>query len=375
MPKSRYRPRRSFGGRDGVWWRNKVKKPASTSSPSRQDDNQTSEGAEGNKSNINNKEGDNSNGTSIGSSEICDQSPETSNHNKRILAEITWDEDLCRPIYNRSNLVSDECVDDSSDDGGVVDNNNNNDQKMGSDQPAVDESGTDDTSNNDSIMMKDGKQPHNNPTSSTQQDTTSIFPTNGVKRSKTFGSKSRRPLSLVLQEMTDFDNMSSINNNTVSNNDGTFDTAREGGNEEDDYHHKHDDDDDDTTADQIKRKKSASDTSTATVTVSKRTKFKPAAKKALEQAKQYFDELDATQKLVLDSSESNLDASAGGRNGKVTRTTRKMSLSNPQIQQEYKAYATASTESGVPPLTIEEYAQGRRDVFRKNELFDGFLDE
>jgi hypothetical protein len=55
---------------------------------------------------------------------------------------------------------------------------------------------------------------------------------------------------------------------------------------------------------------------------------------------------------------------------------RKINFSSPGINREYEAYATASLESGISPLTIQDYAKSRKLHFStKGELFDGFLDD
>lgn len=90
----------------------------------------------------------------------------------------------------------------------------------------------------------------------------------------------------------------------------------------------------------------------------------------LQKAKQFFEQLDATQSLNVDRSQSSPLSSS-----KITRTSHKMNLTSPRIQREYQAYAKASRESEVTPWSIRTYASSRRDFFRKRELFDGFLDD
>jgi hypothetical protein len=89
---------------------------------------------------------------------------------------------------------------------------------------------------------------------------------------------------------------------------------------------------------------------------------------SLERARNYFAKLDQTQSLTLDASSSPAVSS------RVTRTSRRADLSSPRFKNEYHAYAKESAASGVPPLTIQDYASSRREHFRKKELFDGFLD-
>lgn len=90
---------------------------------------------------------------------------------------------------------------------------------------------------------------------------------------------------------------------------------------------------------------------------------------SLQKAQEYFDNLDRTHPLTLDASASPVVSS------KITRTTRNsVDLSSPRFKKEYHCYAKALADSGIPPLTMQDYASSRRLHFRKRELYDGFLD-
>jgi len=95
----------------------------------------------------------------------------------------------------------------------------------------------------------------------------------------------------------------------------------------------------------------------------------PTANSCIERARRYFDHLDSTEKLKVDMTDSPIFSS------RVTRTSRRVTISSPRIIREYKAYSEASSASGVSPLSKEDFARSRREFFRPNELFDGFLDD
>jgi hypothetical protein len=94
----------------------------------------------------------------------------------------------------------------------------------------------------------------------------------------------------------------------------------------------------------------------------------PSCNTSLLEARAFFERLDATQELKCDSSETPQVSS------KAFRTSRNLHLSSPGISKEYQAYARASNESGVTPLSIKEYAVNRSGFFRRRDLFEGFLD-
>jgi hypothetical protein len=98
----------------------------------------------------------------------------------------------------------------------------------------------------------------------------------------------------------------------------------------------------------------------------------PNSNTGLLQARSFFERLDATQELKLDSSDTPVATS-----GKVSRTSRRrqilLSCSSPTVLQDYQAYRRGSNESGVTPLSLPNFLRSRS--IHKSELYDGFLDE
>jgi hypothetical protein len=90
-------------------------------------------------------------------------------------------------------------------------------------------------------------------------------------------------------------------------------------------------------------------------------------------AKRYFQQLDDTHTLNLDLSQSPLRK----KSSKVIRTSRRINLGSPGITREYRSYAEAmsSGDDSVKPLTLVQYAHSRRDYFRHAEMYDGFFDD
>ena len=95
----------------------------------------------------------------------------------------------------------------------------------------------------------------------------------------------------------------------------------------------------------------------------------PGSNTSLVEARSFFELLDATEELKVDSSDTPVAPS------RVVRTSRPLSITSPGIQREYQNYATASRESEVSPLSIQAFAVNRAAFFRKSEIYDGFLDE
>lgn len=282
MAKSFVRPRRSFGGSHGVWWRNK-KSVALT--PSEE---------------------------SSSSSSTEDQKKETE--------AIGWDEDLCRPIYPVSKQTS-----------------------------------------NSKVVINDcNEENHVNPPKPPLKRLLSDAP---IKRSKTFGEKRRIPVSFLLLEANQesVSSPSSTSCSSEGNSASSFPTADNDTYFENSYKYNNNNN---------------QESSSSTLEFSERDE-KPAKKRkivsqeqtSLLKAKQYFQQLDSTQTLTLDSSDSPIKTS------QITRTSRKVNLTSPGITREYKAYAHSSQGSGVSPLSIQKYAHSRREYFRRTELFDGFFDE
>jgi hypothetical protein len=366
------RRRRTFGGKEGIWWRKRTLPPIASET------NESSSSSDPKPENIN-------------------QLPKTSTITIEDTATTTtttstttvgWDHDLCRPTFHR-NMVSDECQDDST-------------------------SCEDEASSGDVVVKETTEQPKNE-----KAAPISIAPP--AKRSRTFGCRSRRPLSLLLLDAncleyspsspassspdkkkscaevssptslllpspTDADTSTPSRSHImiddpelprrVSTSPGGL--VRSGEKPE----HIEKTKSTPTSSTSSSKEDTASEPSPfdfedeqQIVEVqrpasppSKKDPKRPSASSSLLKAKEYFDNLDSTTKLTLDSYDSPVVSS------RVVRTSRKVSLSSPGITREYKAYAEASTESGVSPLSRKDYARSRRDFFRNAELFDGFLD-
>ena len=262
MTKSRIRPRRSFGGSQGVWWKNK----RSTTTTSN------------------------------------DTTPSTTTSTTES-DWIGWDDELCRPIYprisNEHGIVSDDCSKEATDE--------DNDKEEDARPPAE-----------------------------------AVVP---VKRKKSFGGRGRTRLSFSFIEAKEEDS-TTIN--------PLFSTKLQEGERE------------------MSRLNQVGLDHASEIDNCKRRKRR---RKGLDEdqsilkAKEYFQTLDTSHKLKLDSSKSPLSSS------KVTRTSRKVDLTSPRINREYSAYAKASRDSGISPITVKEYAGSRGEVFRSKELFDGFFDD
>mmetsp|Transcript_28241 Transcript_28241/g.41724 ORF Transcript_28241/g.41724 Transcript_28241/m.41724 type:complete len:297 (+) Transcript_28241:46-936(+) len=104
----------------------------------------------------------------------------------------------------------------------------------------------------------------------------------------------------------------------------------------------------------------------------KNTSKQPNFKTDISAAKNFFDNLDATESLVVvSSSHSQTPLKVGSKCG---RSYRRINVDNDELQEEYYSYKKASQESGVEPLSLTEFAKNRSNIFRPNEMFDGFLD-
>jgi hypothetical protein len=94
----------------------------------------------------------------------------------------------------------------------------------------------------------------------------------------------------------------------------------------------------------------------------------PTSTTSISTAKAYFDKLDAIE-LSLDTSSSPQDHPI-----RCGRSQKRINLCDVELQKEYKYYCFASKESGISPISLNDYAKSRSDIFRRNEIFDGFLD-
>jgi hypothetical protein len=273
---------------------------------------------------------------------------------------IKWDDELCRPIYIRSEGE-----------------NRNSAMVVTSEGDEEDHEDSGDTSS----LCSDNKD-HAVTTASAEETTVVPFVlpevlqnarTRGRKRHKTFGDRDvvRRPLSLILSEHQQDEEDQSLNDS-------------ENGQEPIN-----------------KRQRSIHMDSLATLVPvsstgrSRRVSASPVQRDStdqndafafpvesdsvgkyktllpLERAREFFEELDKTQKLTVDASFS------PPVSGRVVRTSRRVDYSSPRVNQEYQAYVEATASTGVTPLTIRDFVKSRRLQFetRGGELFDGFLDD
>jgi hypothetical protein len=369
------RRRRTFGGKEGIWWRKRTLPPIASEtneSPSSSDPKPE-----------NNVEQQPRTSTTAMEDSATSTSTTTTT--------VGWDHDLCRPTFHR-NMVSDECQDDST-------------------------SCEDETSSGDTFIKETTEQPKD-------EKAAPITIAPPAKRSKTFGCRSRRPLSLLLLDANCLEyspsspassspdkkkiraeapsptslllssptytgtSTSTPSSSHIMSADPELPrrvSTSPGGLVRSGEKPRHTEKASSTPTSSTSSSKedTASEPSPFNfedeqqqVVVaqrpdtppSKKDPKRPSASSSLLQAKEYFDNLDSTTRLTLDSYDSPVVSS------RVVRTSRKVSLSSPGITREYKAYAEASTESGVSPLSRKDYARSRRDFFRNAELFDGFLD-
>ena len=91
----------------------------------------------------------------------------------------------------------------------------------------------------------------------------------------------------------------------------------------------------------------------------------------LRNAKAYFQELDSNHPLQITTNEE-----SSAKKEQVWRTSYKINMKSPGLQQEYSQYVSNLQGLGVTkPLSLQDYVEGRRDFFRKGELYNGFLDD
>ena len=94
----------------------------------------------------------------------------------------------------------------------------------------------------------------------------------------------------------------------------------------------------------------------------------PTSRTSVSAAKAFFEHLDSTE-LQLDASQTPLVTKK-----RCGRTQKQVDLRDGDLQHEYEIYSMSSRQSGVTPVPLAEYAQNRSDIFRRHEMFDGFLD-
>jgi hypothetical protein len=94
----------------------------------------------------------------------------------------------------------------------------------------------------------------------------------------------------------------------------------------------------------------------------------PNAKSSLDEARAFFERLDATEVLTLDASATPTAP------GKVYRTKARLCTTSPRFTREYSDYFQAIQATGVSPLGIQEYARHRMNFCRLGELYNGLLE-
>ncbi|CAJ1942532.1 unnamed protein product [Cylindrotheca closterium] len=312
--------RRSFGGKNGVWWsRRRTPKTNNSDTPTSHSSSHGDDGDDG-------------------------DSPKQSSPND---AGIEWDEDLCRPIYRTKTTAPPGSI--------LSDGNHGGDESIES--SSLEDDGDDDASPTPSSPTS-SRLPQKN--KSSDSISKRLWMKAPVKRNKSFGTR-KRAYSFLLHEPSSSSSSnsssplasqqdsveSSSNASTSASTTLSFSEAAA------------------TAASDIKPPNNNNNNNNKKKRRPRRVLQKDEA--TLQKAKQFFEQLDA-ERLTVDSAQSPPLAS------KVTRTSYKVNLQSPRLKREYKAYSMASKESGVTPWSMEIYASCRREYFRKRELFDGFLD-
>ena len=346
--------RKSFGGQTGIgiWWR---KSASPTSILSEEDD----------KIGVEIRNRDLSSDASIASVSSITEEPLTKKkgesaskkalspgiRNADELPMIGWDDDLCRPIYHRSENHNDtialvDSFDDelvravSSSDTGLAEASETDGSTEVIDEETPDNAG-------------DSLEAPGNDEDEIAAGVPFRIPVLPRKRNRTFGNRAKRqrPLSLIL---THDDEETPLNHDRdarrVSLESSTV-TAQ--------------------TEEEV-----ISNNQTEERPKKGRRSQKPRSNdpsNSLEKAREYFANLDQTQPLTLDATLSPAVSS------RVTRTRRKTNLTSPGITREYKAYAESiagDASSGISPLSMKDYVSSRKLHFEsKGELADGFLDD
>ena len=96
----------------------------------------------------------------------------------------------------------------------------------------------------------------------------------------------------------------------------------------------------------------------------------PTARTSLSVARAYFARLDASSPLTHTSHKSPTKNKAV-----VRRTRRRTARNNPELAQEFAKYRQMCQEAGVSPMLLQEYIQQRENFVSRKRLYDGFLDE
>lgn len=101
----------------------------------------------------------------------------------------------------------------------------------------------------------------------------------------------------------------------------------------------------------------------------------PSSRTSLSIAKAYFDYLDKTHLPTSDEDASAISMQMSGTRCISSRTRFTIDYQCPHLKLEYKKYCDAATGCGVEPLEIQEFASQRGKHFNKEGFFDGFFDE
>ncbi|VEU35504.1 unnamed protein product [Pseudo-nitzschia multistriata] len=301
---------------------------------------------------------------------------------------IGWDDDLCRPIYPYRAPPSDECAMLSNDD-------DNDEQNVGAEEDLSGRSSSNSTTE-DSFLVEENTytdadvdanestSTHGEPANGEKNSNALFqFPPLTRRRTKTFGSRGKRPrpISLILsQEDRDMDagesfsssidqgprrvSLESSNSNSSTDEKDSSNIVNES------------EDSESGSKDGRTRTFGAGKASAAAADKpgqARRSKKQRADESSLKKARDYFEKLDQTQSLTLDTAQSPTISS------RVTRTSHKTNLDSPGINRSYRAYTEAIRgcgESGLSPLSIRDYVSSRRIHFEnKGEMVDGFLDD
>lgn len=107
-------------------------------------------------------------------------------------------------------------------------------------------------------------------------------------------------------------------------------------------------------------------------------KLKKSDLKSLALARSFFENLDTTEVLNVQSISSDndeCDKIPGLRSVIPVRTRRVLNVTNPELRSQYSLYYKSVKESGVEPISIEEFAKFRGNYFKKSGMCDGILEE
>jgi hypothetical protein len=368
------RPRRSFGGKGGIWWRKKLIRSSLPDGKANNDKNKTDDSVE---SSSEQKTEQNKTASLQSTAAAALVAPTATT----LANSIGWDPVKCRPIYHHD--VQHDVVSSGSD-------ANNNDDDDDDDDDASDES-----SNNgkmeDFFETAMPPQPHvqriKRSYGSKKTPFSLFMDSDTVPFESSIGSKKRRQVEQPSSSESSCDFPASstkelprqVSEGLEEPNKDSNDRSQPPGISSRrrcrDKHKNNKEQDsssstgDATTNDTLDFAPDKQDNNNK-VTISKKDfqLQQPSCNTSLLEARAFFERLDATQELKCDSSDTPQVSS------KAFRTSRNLHLSSPGLSKEYQAYARASNESGVTPLSIKEYAGYRSGFFRRRDLFEGFLD-